>query len=142
MLQKEFIQKWVNKIKAEMLKKFPDEFLREIDCVSINLPATTLTLGAEFFGFYEINDISGAIVFQVKNHTEAKYILYSNRYRPTDLKFPVDENKIGLVVSEYDNHLDSILRTIKMDFEIEFPKNPNFDRISNTVFNNLHLQRY
>jgi hypothetical protein len=101
-----------------------------------------LTLGAELFGFHEINDTIGNIIYQAQNYTEAKYILYASRYKPTKIKIPAKQSDISSMVLKYDNHLDLLIRTIKKDFENEFPESKSFNKISNTIFNNLRLQRY
>jgi len=142
MQQKDFVKKWVEIIKNEILKKFPDDFLTLEETTIITLPAATLTIGSELFGSFEICDISGNLVYQANNYDEAKYLLYSNRHRPTELKLPVEGEKISHMVSQYDMHLDEIIRKIKGEFENEFPTNILFDKISNAIFNNLQLQRY
>jgi hypothetical protein len=142
MLQKDFIKKWIDKIDSSLLKKFPDDFFENEKTKEIVLPSTTLTLGAELFGFHEINDTMGNVIYQAQNFTEAKYILYASRYKLTKIKVPIKHSDISSMVLKYDNYLDLLIRAIKKDFENEFPESKSFNKISNTIFNNLRLQRY
>lgn len=139
---KEFEAKWIKKINRELLKKFPEEFIQLSDTEKLQMPEKALSFGSEFFGNYEIIDADGKTVFTIDNFYKAKYILYSNRTKPSFIHIPKDEKKIFSAVKEYERLLDSILREIERSFKVEFPEQKFSPRITSNIFSALNLQRY
>jgi hypothetical protein len=140
--EKEFISGWTKKIGKEGIKKFPDDFIVNKDLEEIELPGKTLILGEEFFGSYEILTIDGNPFLQLKSHTKAKYIIYSNRLKPKTIKIPLSEFEINSAVSNYEDYLDSILKEIKQDYTKNFPDGKNSIASANEIFKILNLTRY
>ena len=142
MTEKEFISGWTKKIEKEGIKKFPEDFIVNKDLEKIELPGKTLIIGEEFFGSYEILTIDGNPFLQLKNHTKAKYIVYSNRLKPKIILVPSSESEIKTAVSNYENYLDGILKEIKQDYTKNFPYGKNSIASANEIFKILNLTRY
>ncbi len=142
MTEKEFLQNWVEKIKREILKEFPAEFITDENTETVELPGAALTLGAELFGSYELNDVEGNPVFQLDSYDKAKYVLYANCSEPKTITIPIDENDIKRLVDEYEKHLDLLIRLLKEDYETKFPEGARFMSVSNSIFYALNLYRY
>ncbi len=142
MTEKEFLQNWIDKIKREILKDFPADFISGEATEELKLPGAALTLGAELFGSYELNDVEGNPVFQLDSYDKAKYVLYANRSEPKTIAMPVDENDVKRLVDEYEKHLDLLIRLIKEDYETKFPEGARFMSVSNSIFYALNLYRY
>ncbi|MDA3860265.1 MAG: hypothetical protein PF445_03475 [Melioribacteraceae bacterium] len=140
MNEKDFISKWIQKIELS-LPKFPDDFVNNIETENYNMPGKPITLGSELFGQFEIVDLDGSPVLQTENYNYIKYILYSNKLKPTNIPKPKDESKIASVVKEYEAQLDSIVKEIKHELAKLLPTS-DFLRVSNQIFNSLNLQRY
>ncbi|NOX18359.1 MAG: hypothetical protein GXO87_08765 [Chlorobi bacterium] len=142
MTEKEFLQNWIDKIRRDILKDFPADFIADEAAKDFELPGAALTLGAELFGSYELNDIDGNPAFQLDSYEKAKYVLYANRTEPKSIKIPNDERDLKRLVEEYEKHLDVLLRLVKDDYEINFPEGARFMNISNSIFYALNLYRY
>jgi hypothetical protein len=140
--EKEFISGWTRKIGKEGIKKFPDDFVGNMNLGEVELPGKTLFLGEEFFGTYEILTVDGNPFLQLKNHTKAKYIIYSNRLKPKIIKIPSLESEIKSAVSNYEDYLDGILKKIKQDYTKNFPDGKNSIASANEIFKILNLTRY
>jgi len=142
MIEKHFIQKWVEKLDAGKLKTFPSEFLFEADTKTAKMPGKILVLGPELFGSFELLDSEGNTQYQAPDLINAKFILYSNRAKPTEVLIPVDEIKIDEAIKSYEKYLDDLVKEIVLDFKTTFPKSSNQHEVTNQIFNALKLQRY
>lgn len=142
MTQKDFQQKWIKLIKDDKLKIFPDDFVKDIPTKEILLPSKTLILGPELFGSYELLDIDGNLVFNASSFTEAKFVLYANRYKPAKISLPLNEVDTAKIVKEYELHLDTILKEVEREFKLEFPVSTRFLEVSSHIFQALNIQRY
>lgn len=140
MTEKEFGQKWIEKIRSE-LKSFPEDFVGKYEFEEILLPGKVLFLNPPFFGSYQITDESGSIIVSTDNHFKAKYVLYANRTRPAQLKIPREELHVYEAVRDYEKYLDTILKEMEKDFKQLFPNSKGFKRTSIQVFNSLNLMR-
>lgn len=141
MTHKDFEHKWISLIQDELLKKFPDEFIELSNTETIIMPETTLLIGSEFFGSYEIVDTSGKAHFKVDNYYKAKYLVYANKNKPSTILQPVNEDKLVSAVKEYERLLDSFLKEMHRDYKQKFQDSLQFPKTSNHIFNALHLQR-
>ncbi len=140
MNEKDFINKWIEKIETT-LQKFPDDYVNNIETENHKMPGKPITLGSELFGQFEIVDLDGNLVLQTGNYSLIKYILYANRLKPSSIVRPIDENIIAQVVKEYEAQLDSIVKEIKTEISKLLPTS-DFLRVSNQIFNSLNLKRY
>ena len=141
MTEKEFINKWIDKIENELLKKFPDDFIYGFKTEVFDLPGKPLTIGSELFGQYEVVDMEGNPFIQIDDYNLAKYILYSNREKPINIKKPQGKTDLTTAIKRYENLLDSIIKEMKKDHQKRF--NPErFLKVSNSVFTTLNLRRY
>jgi hypothetical protein len=141
MTEKEFIKKWVTEI-GGLLKNFPDDFVDKPQCEKMPMPGKSLVPGSELFGSYEILDTDGNPQLQVSDYSKLKFILYSNRSKPSEIYIPKDEAKIKSAVKSYEAHIDSFLLGIEKEYKNDFPGAKNFKEISNSIFYNLNIQRY
>lgn len=140
--EKEFVETWVGRIRNELLKKFPEDFLGEIVTREVSFPGRILLLGQELFGTFEIIESNGNVHFQVQSLVEAKYYLYANRNKPMWVSVPTDEKDITSVVKAYELSIDQILMAIEKDYKSKFQGGKNFRQVSNQIFHALNLQRY
>jgi len=140
MTEKEFTQNWIEKLKPA-LKIFPDDFLGMVECELITLPGKILFLNPPFFGSYQITEETGNVVYSTDEHFKAKYVIYSNRTKPLQLKIPIEAMRVYETVRDYEKHLDSFLKEMEKDFKSYYPNSKSFRRISAQVFNSLNLLR-
>ncbi|MCX7875284.1 MAG: hypothetical protein N2321_03835 [Melioribacteraceae bacterium] len=142
MTEKDFIATWINKIRVE-LKKFPNDFLKkDEDTNTIILPTKLLIFPPPLFNTYQIIDEAGETIFSTDDQFKAKYIMYSNRYRPSEVKMPSNDIRVYEVVRDYEKHIDSFLKEMEIDFKRRWPNSKGFFRISTQVFNSLELIRH
>ncbi len=142
MTEKDFIASWINKIRVE-LKKFPGDFLNyEEECITINLPTKLLIFPPPLFNTYQIIDENGETIFATDDQFKAKYVIYANRTRPSEIKMPTNDIRVYEIVRDYEKHLDSFLKEMEIDFKRRWPNSKGFHRISVQVFNSLELFRH
>ena len=142
MNEKEFVELWAGRIKNELLKKFPEDFLGEMETKDVSFPGKILLLGQELFGTFEIIESNGTVHFQLPSLIEAKFYLYANRNKPSWVSVPVNEKDVVAVVKAYEVSLDQILLAIEKEFKSVFPGSKNYRQVSNQIFHALNLQRY
>lgn len=140
MNDKEFVSKWIQNV-GSRLKKFPDDFLTNIETENLQMPGKTISLGSELFGQFEIVDLNGNPILQTDDYNLIKFVLYANRLKPQSILKPKNKSDIKAVVKGYENLLDSFIKEIKIELNKVLP-NSDFLRISNQIFNALNLQRY
>ena len=141
MTEKEFAQNWTEKIK-EALKSFPEDFLGNVECETITLPGTVLFLPPPFFSSYQITNEIGETIYSTGDHFKAKYIVYSNKNKPTELKIPRKDLHIYEAVRDYERHIDTFLKEMEKEFKEAFPKSRGIKSLSTQVFGSLNITRY
>lgn len=140
-MEKEFIQRWIERLTSKELKNFPDAFINS-ECSTIELPQKYLVLGPELFGSYELLDTDGKPHYQAPDMTYAKYVLYANRTKPALINMPVSYDKVNETVKEYEKHLDSLVRMIYDDYKSVFPRSNNHVETASQIFSAIDLRRY
>lgn len=140
MTEKEFIQKWVDKIKAE-LKRFPEDFVNVSEVEDVLLPGKILFLNPPLFGSYQLTDEAGDTFYSTDDMFRAKYVYYANRVKPNSVKVPVDQLKTYEAVRDYERYLDGFLKEMEKDFKQTFQKTKGFKIISSQIFSTLNLTR-
>lgn len=138
----EFENYWYEKVRDELLKSFPEDFINDKDFEVLKLPGTPLLKGTELFGSYEIIDMEGKPFFTTDNLNKLKYILYANLKHPKSIKILLSDNDIKDAVKEYELHLDEIVKMIKSDFISHFPESDKQIATTNKIFKLLNLQRH
>lgn len=138
----DFIEIWTEKIKSELLKDFPTQFIDGKEYNVISLPGKPLIKGSQLFGLYEVIDVEGNLVFSSSNMNEVKYVLYSSRNHTNEIKILTSIEELEDAVSDYENHLDNIMLALKDDFKSHFPNSTKGEEVLNKVFRILNLQRY
>lgn len=141
MTRKEFVDFWKSKLLSEGIKIFPDDFLDNAETLEKKIPATTLILGSELFGSYEVITTSGEVVFQAENYIEAKYYVYSSQQRKSEIKIPVDKNIIPLIVKKYEQYIDNIITEVTKELKKSFPNTKEINPVSE-ILKALNLVRY
>ncbi|MBM4171939.1 MAG: hypothetical protein FJ214_08745 [Ignavibacteria bacterium] len=140
MTEKDFIQKWVDKIKSE-LKKFPDDFVHSDNFETVSLPVKILFLNPPLFGSYQLTDEAGDTHYSTDDMFRAKYVYYASRMRPDSVHIPVDQLHTYETVRDYERYLDGFLKEMEKDFKQIFQKTKGFKIISAQVFSTLNLTR-
>lgn len=140
MTEKEFSQKWIEKIKAE-LKNFPDDFVHSDKLEEISLPGKILFLNPPLFGSYQLSDEAGDTFYSTDDMFRAKYVYYANRIKPDRIKIPVDQLQTYEAVRDYERYLDGFLKEMEKDFKQSFQKTKGFKIISSQIFSSLNLTR-
>jgi hypothetical protein len=140
MTEKEFIQKWVDKIKAE-LKRFPEDFINVTEVEEVPLPGKILFLNPPLFGSYQLSDEAGDTFYSTDDMFRAKYVYYANRVKPNSVKVPVDQLKNYEAVRDYERYLDGFLKEMEKEFKQTFQKTKGFKIISSQIFSTLNLTR-
>lgn len=141
MTEKEFTAEWIRKLSDGSLKAFPDSFLTTDNTKMVSLPGIDLLLGEELFGNYDLLDTKRNSVLMVDDYYTAKYIIYSNRSKPSKVLIPLVNDEIIKMVKAYEAYLDKILKLIETEYNSLFPKSRNHLTIINDVFNHLNIKR-
>jgi hypothetical protein len=139
---KEFISSWTKKISEKGLKTFPDEFVTQAISKEITMPGKALVIGGSFFGSLEILTTDGNLFIHVENHLKAKYIIYSNRNKPSKICIPETEAEIKDAVEKYESYLDQLIKQIELDYKKTFPGGKDSALLINNIFKILNLTRY
>ena len=142
MTEKEFISNWTMQLTEAGIKNFPQDFDSIKNYDELTLPGKTLVIGQEFFGSFEILTIDGTLAYQAQNHLSAKFIVYSNRLKPTKIIIPKDNKILRDLVIKYENYIDSLIRQIELDYKKNFSDTKNSSTVINNIFRNLNLIRY
>jgi hypothetical protein len=106
------------------------------------MPHKTLVLGNELFGTVEILTIEGTPVLLAESIHKAKYIVYANLIRRSNIIIPKSENEIKTSVENYEKHLDWILLDIEEELKTKLPDSRNLLSVTNEIFLKLNLVRY
>jgi hypothetical protein len=141
MTEKDFVANWIDKIRVE-LKKFPNDFIKNEECVVLQVPQKLFIFPPPLFNTYQIIDEGGETIYSTDDQYKAKYIIYANRSRPAEIKIPAKDLRIYEIVRDYEKHLDSFLKEMENDFKKLWPASKGFHRISLQVFNSLDLLRH
>ena len=142
MTEKEFISNWTKQLTEVGIKNFPQDFDSIKNYDELTLHGKALVIGQEFFGSFEILNIDGTLVYQAQNHLSAKFIIYSNRLKPTKIIIPKDNKIMRDLVTKYENYIDSLIRQIELDYKKNFSDTKNSSTVINNIFRNLNLIRY
>jgi hypothetical protein len=142
MNEKELIGVWIERLKGDKIKTFPDAFLISMKRYNFPLPGKALVIGEHFFDMIEITTIDGAPFFQTSDEELAKFIVYANRLKPPSVKIPDDPDEIRRINKEYELSLDNLVREIEADYVKNFPEGKNKNSISNEIFRIVNLVRY
>ena len=142
MTTSEFENKWLQKIKEEVLKEFPQEFIEQSDLEVLKLSGKPLMKGSELFGSYEVIDTDGNPIVTCDSLDKIKYVLYANSKHPLEISLPVDDKLISSAVKGFEKHLDDIIKLLKENFRINFPDSDKFVSVSNKIFQLLNLRRF
>ena len=94
------------------------------------------------FGTYEIIDTEGNQIVNSEDIDFIKYILYSNRTYPLNIKLLGNPALISDAVNRYEDHLDDIIKMISKDFNKEFPNSGKIENSISNIFRHLNLYRY
>jgi hypothetical protein len=139
--EKKFISSWVSKLASDGIKNFPSDFISTTNNVELRLPGKTLLIGEEFFGRYEIITPDGSSVAHTDNYTQAKFILYSNRNKPSIIFLPSDNAELKTAIQLYENYLDTLIKKIENDCKKSLPEEKNYKMVVNEIFRQLNLIR-
>jgi hypothetical protein len=139
--EKGFITTQIAKIKSEGIKTFPEDFCNLSDTKVLDLPERNLLLGKDFFGTHEITTTTGETILNVKDQSEAKFIIYSIQKKSTKVKVPRNLKLISESVEKYECYLDELLNKIKNDYRNENLKSKNIGIVSGEIFKKLNLTR-
>ncbi len=140
-MEKEFIKNWIAKNKKLTEKEFPKEFLFDCETEVLQLPEKNLLFGDQFFGQYQICDITGEVYFQEEDFYKSKYIVYANKNKPKEILIPVELGNIETVVKNYEKHLDTVIAAIKKEL-LKLQIKTSGDEIVQQIFKSLNLSRF
>lgn len=139
--EKQFISFWIQKLSADNIKNFPEDFLIEGDTELYFLPNSSILIDEEFFGEYALIDTSGREILKTNSYEKAKYFLYANRLKPKSISIPKESKLVLTMVSQYEKYIDSIIKMIEIDYQKKFPASKAFLKVLNKIFTNLNLVR-
>lgn len=141
MNEKQFIEKWVEKIENNLLTKFPVNYIKEIETKIFKLPGRSFSITSELFGQYELMDIDENKVIQTEDYYLVKFLLYSNRTKPNSVLIPIERDEVKATVKKYEKLLDSIIKDVMGNIKIVLPNSDPL-KLSNQIFNLINLKRY
>jgi len=141
MTEQQFVKKWIEKIQNDLLTKFPDDYIKEFQTETFELPGKSFSIASELFGQFELLDINGNKVIQTEDHSLVKYLLYSNRTKPKSVSIPIAIEEIKIVVKQYEKLLDSIIKEVLDNIKLVLPKGDPM-KLLNHIFNLINLNRY
>ncbi len=140
-MEKLFIKNWIAKNSKLTEREFPKEFLIDCETQVLQMPEKNLIFGEQFFGQYQICDISGNVFFQEEDFYKSKYIVYANKNRPKEIHIPVELGNIEIVVKNYEKHLDTVIAAIKKEL-LKLQIKTSADEIVQQIFKSLNLSRF
>ena len=141
MSEKQFIEKWIEKIKDDLLTQFPDDYIKEIEAENFKLPGRTFSITSELFGQYELMDIDKNKVIQTEDYYSVKFLLYANRTKPNSVSMPIERDEVKATVKKYEKLLDSIIKDVMENIKVVLPNSDPL-KLSNQIFNLSNLKRY
>ena len=141
MNEKQFIEKWVEKIENNLLTKFPVNYIKEIETKIFKLPGRSFSITSELFGQYELMDIDENKVIQTEDYYLVKFLLYSNRTKPNSVLIPIERDEVKATVKKYEKLLDSIIKDVMGNIKIVLPNSDPL-KLSNQIFNLINLKRH
>jgi len=141
--EKEFIQKWAQKIYDEEIIVFPFEKADGSTYTEeIHLPQKNLMIGSSFFDNYEIITPLGDTVYQAEDYDQAKFIVYASRTRPESISIPLNKNQVKEILTTYEAQVDTLFKNILKDFRRELPQGIDGTETANSVFRLANIVRY
>lgn len=141
MNEKIFIEKWVEEIENNLLAKFPDDFIKEIETKYFKLPGRSFSITSELFGQYELMDIDENRVIQTEDYYLVKFLLYANRTKPNLVSIPKERDEVKVTIKKYEKLLDSIIKDVMENIKVVLPNSDPL-KLSNQIFNLINLKRY
>lgn len=141
MTEQQFIKKWIEKIEADPLIKFPNDYIKDIKTENFKLPGKSFSITSELFGQYELMDIDENIVIQSEDYYLVKFLLYANRTKPNSVSMPTVSDELKAVVRKYEKRIDSIIKEVIENTKIVLPNSDPL-KLSNQIFNLITLKRY
>ena len=141
MNEQQFIKKWQEKIENNLLAKFPDDFIKEVETKNFKLPGRSFSITSELFGQYELMDIDESRVIQTEDYYLVKFLLYTNRTKPNSVSIPIERDEVKATVKEYEKLLDSIIKDVMENIKVVLPNSDQL-KLSNQIFNLINLKRY
>ena len=141
MNEQQFIKKWEEKIENDLLIKFPDDYIKEINTDNFKLPGRSFSITSELFGQYELMDIDENRVIQTEDYYLVKFLLYANRTKPNSVSIPIEREEVKAKVKEYEKLLDSIIKDVMENIKVVLPNSDPL-KLSNQIFNLINLKRY
>ena len=141
MNEQQFIKKWEEKIENDLLIKFPDDYIKEINTDNFKLPGRSFSITSELFGQYELMDIDENRVIQTEDYYLVKFLLYANRTKPNSVSIPIEREEVKATVKEYEKLLDSIIKDVMENIKVVLPNSDPL-KLSNQIFNLINLKRY
>lgn len=143
MTEKEFIQRWAQKIYDGKLVDFPLGKIEGTDySENISLPKKNLMIGSSFFDSYEIITPFGETVYQAEDYDQAKFIIYASRTKPESISIPLNKEKVKEIISAYETKIDKLFKDIIKDFRKELPQGIDGTDTANSVFRLANIIRY
>lgn len=139
--EQQFIKKWIDKIEADPLIKFPSDYIEEIETESYKLPGKSFSITSELFGQYELMDIDDNIIVQTEDYFLVKFLLYANRTKPESTPVPTVSDELKAVVKKFEKRLDSIIKDVIENTKVVLPNSDPL-KLSNQIFNLINLKRY
>ncbi|MGA7722331.1 MAG: hypothetical protein WCA84_14265 [Ignavibacteriaceae bacterium] len=106
------------------------------------MPGKALIIGGSFFGSFEILTTDGIVFLHADSQLKAKYIIYSNRNKPSKIIIPDKEPEIKDAVENYAKYLDELIIRIELDYKKCFPAGKGSTLLVNNIFKILNLTRY
>lgn len=135
------VKEIMDKLKAEELKKFPNDFLNNVDCIEEIIPNKTLIISSELFGQYEIRTSDGEFFKMVDDIFTAKYYVYSSLLRKTKLKIPSAKSDLEKIVKEYEKYFDTLVKTIENQLNKSGFASDKL-KLTNEIIQSLNLIRF
>lgn len=135
------VKEIIDKLKAEELKKFPNDFLNNVDCIEEIIPNKTLIISSELFGQYEIRTSDGEFFKMVDDIFTAKYYVYSSLQRKIKLKIPSAKSDLEKIVKEYEKYFDTLVKTIENQLNKSGFASDKL-KLTNEIIQSLNLIRF
>ena len=141
MNEKKFIEKWVEEIENNLLAKFPDDFIKEIETKNFKLPGRSFSITSELFSQFELMDIDENRIIQTEDYYLVKFLLYANRTKPNLVSIPKERDEVKVTIKKYEKLLDSIIKDVMENIKVVLPNSDPL-KLSNQIFNLINLKRY
>lgn len=118
------------------LKKFPDDYIGNEECIELEVPKGKLEVGSDLRGFFvKIGDAR----FDCGSQEEAKYIEYAVMNGNAKVRIPKDERKIKKAVESYGSVYNKLKKDVSAYTRRTIQNNKLREKVESLVWEKMKI---